>query len=232
MLDHKAIVHGLSPYSTCDISDALLKLNQPYGGFLPGIQLFSPTYLDAETRIVGPAYTVKFVPKSDTTSPKLETHYIDTIPASSIIFISSPPNAFNAVYGGLMSTRAVYSRAAGTVIDGCLRDLPAHQALKYPVFARSVVTPAYYEVARPSAVNEPLVFTYPPGVKGVNGPTATCIDAGDWIVGDANGVVYIPKGMVQKVLEMLPIQVEADEKMDVELAKGMSFEEARKKFRG
>jgi len=39
----------------------------------------------------------------------------------------------NACYGGLMSNRAKYLGAAGTVIDGRLRDLSEHRELGYPV---------------------------------------------------------------------------------------------------
>lgn len=39
----------------------------------------------------------------------------------------------NACYGGLMSNRAKYLGAVGTVIDGRLRDLQEHRDLEYPV---------------------------------------------------------------------------------------------------
>ena len=39
----------------------------------------------------------------------------------------------NACYGGLMSKRANHLGAAGTVIDGRLRDLQEHRDLEYPV---------------------------------------------------------------------------------------------------
>lgn len=58
---------------------------------------------------------------------------IDQIPRGAVVFISSPPKTINAVYGGLMSTRAKYSGAAGTVVDGRIRDLQEHRDLEYPV---------------------------------------------------------------------------------------------------
>lgn len=39
----------------------------------------------------------------------------------------------NACYGGLMSNRAKYLGAVGTVIDGRLRDLQEHRDLEFPV---------------------------------------------------------------------------------------------------
>lgn len=58
---------------------------------------------------------------------------IDSIPEGAVIFISSPAGITSAVYGGLMSARAKYSKAAGTVIDGRFRDLKEHRDLDYPV---------------------------------------------------------------------------------------------------
>ncbi len=73
---------------------------------------------------------------------------IDTLPANSILFISAPPGTLNAVYGGLMSNRAQYLGAAGTIVNGRVRDLQEHRDLDYPVFARDVGTTAPQEVLR------------------------------------------------------------------------------------
>lgn len=80
------------------------------------------------------------------------TNQIDQIPAGAVVFVSAPAGVFNAVYGGLMSGRAKCSGAAGTVVDGCFRDLQEHRELGYPVFAKDISTPSFYEVARPSEV--------------------------------------------------------------------------------
>jgi regulator of RNase E activity RraA len=67
------------------------------------------------------------------------TPQIDTVPAGSIIFISAPTDIPNAVYGGLMTHRARFSGAIGTVVDGNFRDLEEHQKLNYPVSAYTVM---------------------------------------------------------------------------------------------
>lgn len=41
------------------IADALIKLRLPHGGHLPGIEMYSPAYVDGPTRICGPAFTVR-----------------------------------------------------------------------------------------------------------------------------------------------------------------------------
>lgn|SRR5688572_6461157 len=59
----------------CDVSDALCKLGHPSGGFLPGITMWSPERQMGATKIVGPAYTVKYV-HAESAEPKLDSHYV------------------------------------------------------------------------------------------------------------------------------------------------------------
>jgi hypothetical protein len=60
----------------CDVSDALLKLNHPHGGFLSNITLWSPERQAGSTKVIGPAYTVRYVLKADVDAPKLDGHYV------------------------------------------------------------------------------------------------------------------------------------------------------------
>lgn len=57
------------------------------------------------------------------------------------------------------------------------------------------------------------------------------IRPGDYLIGDVNGVVVLPKELAEQAIPLMKKQVEADEKMAVEIAKGMSFSEASKMFR-
>lgn len=69
------------------------------------------------------------------TEVMIETHnlQIDGIPEDYVIFISCPRDVTNAVFGGLMATRARASGATGTIIDGRFRDLQEQRELGYPV---------------------------------------------------------------------------------------------------
>jgi regulator of RNase E activity RraA len=57
------------------------------------------------------------------------------------------------------------------------------------------------------------------------------INPGDYLVGDLNGVVVLPKDLAEKALPLMAKQVAADSKMAVEIQKGMTFAEASKRFR-
>jgi hypothetical protein len=60
----------------CDVADALSKLKVPHGGFLPGITMWSPRRQEGPAKIIGPAYTVKYVRKNYENEPKPAGHYV------------------------------------------------------------------------------------------------------------------------------------------------------------
>ncbi|KAK3495733.1 ribonuclease E inhibitor RraA/Dimethylmenaquinone methyltransferase [Neurospora crassa] len=226
MTEEDPIVKALQQYTTCDVSDALIKLKYRNGGFLSGLTMWSPHRQEGATKIVGPAYTVQYVPLDDP-RPKHPTHYIDNVPKGSVVFVSAPAKTPNAVYGGLMSTRARALGAVGSVIDGRFRDLQEQRDLHYPIFARDVGTAPPAELVKVVAVNVPVKLQ-----QTTDEQKDMMIHPGDYIVGDINGVVVLPKGLAEHALPLMKKQVEADAKMQVAIEGGMSFVEASRKFRG
>ncbi|TKA37284.1 hypothetical protein B0A54_11269 [Friedmanniomyces endolithicus] len=219
----KAVVKALEAYTSCDVADALSKLKVPHGGFLAGLTMWSPKRQDGPTKVVGPAYTVRYVRKNYENEPQPSGHYIDSIPSGSVVFISAPARSINACYGGLMSTRAKYSGAVGTIVDGRLRDLQEHRDLDYPVFARDVGTTAPAETMRVAAINEPVRLN--------SDDQDAVINPGDILVGDLNGVVCIPQHLAEKVVELIPSQLEADEKVAADIKNGRLVAESMKEHR-
>ena len=78
----------LSVFSTCEISDALIKLGVPHGGFIPDIHMLSPSP-PSNVCLCARAYTVQMVP-ADPSVPKLSSHFVDTVPFESVIVINAP----------------------------------------------------------------------------------------------------------------------------------------------
>ncbi|KAL4894017.1 ribonuclease E inhibitor RraA/Dimethylmenaquinone methyltransferase [Aspergillus ambiguus] len=222
--DPNNVIERLQKWGACDVADGLSKLKYPNGGFLEGLTMYSPEFQAGETKIVGQAFTVKFVPKSDTASPKLQGNYIDQVPSRGVIFISQPLPQVNAVYGGLMTLRAQALDAAGVVIDGRVRDLNEHRSLKFPVFAKSVGTTAGGEVCRPSEMNVPI---------RLNSDTQDAwINPGDYIIADLNGVVRLPQELAEQVLEAIPPIAEADAKCAEGIRAGRTVQDVFKEYRG
>ena len=85
-------------------------------------------------------------------------------------------------YWGEVLTTAAESRGiAGLVIDGGVRDTTALEAHGFPVFATTVAL-------RGATKNRPGSVGVPVAVGGVS------VAAGDWLVGDADGVTVMSRG--------------------------------------
>ncbi|CAG8439189.1 6538_t:CDS:2 [Diversispora eburnea] len=204
-------------YSSCDVADALLKLNHPHGGYLPDIIMFSPEQQAGPTKLVGPVFTV--VPISDTTSPKPAQHFADAAPEGSVVFVSAPPNSINAVWGGLMNTRAKERGVKGVIVDGRVRDLGELRADRLPVFAKSTSVLSSKAYTRPSTLNQPVTLN-----GNYNPPII--INPNDVIIADLDGAVCIPLQLLDNVLESCKKHVEMDNNVREELLKGTTITEA------
>lgn len=79
----------LEQLTTCEISDALIQLRVPQGGYIPDIYPYSPFQL-GNVKLCGPAYTVQMVHADNDSAPRLSNHFVDTAPAGSVIFIDAP----------------------------------------------------------------------------------------------------------------------------------------------
>ncbi|RSH87447.1 hypothetical protein EHS25_003357 [Saitozyma podzolica] len=86
-VDH-ALITRLKRLSACQVSDALVKSGIAHGGLITDMNAYS--LRDEGMRIAGPAFTVKMVHASDTTSPKPSQHFVDACPANHVLLIQAP----------------------------------------------------------------------------------------------------------------------------------------------
>ncbi|KAH8889005.1 RraA-like protein [Thozetella sp. PMI_491] len=193
-----AAVKQLRKFTSCDIGDALVKLKYPLGGYLDGLKLWSDK---PGTRVFGPAITVKMVETSDRSSPSLSKHFVDHNQAGSIMYIQQPKGVKSACWGGLMSTRAKYLQAEAAIIDGRMRDINEHNEIGFPIFARGQSILGSGGFTRASEVNVPLQFD-----------GDLWIHPGDFLIGDADGVVVTPSSLVEQVVALCQERFEIDEK--------------------
>ena len=89
---------ALASFSTCELSDALIKLGLPHGGHLPDVHRASSYPGASDERLCGPAYTVRMVLSSDESAPRLQQHFVDTAEDGSVMLISAPPREFDIDY--------------------------------------------------------------------------------------------------------------------------------------
>lgn len=226
----------LSKFTACDVSDALVQFGVKNGGFIPNLVQRS-----GSGTVVGRAYTVLYAPKSDP-RPAVKQLYIDQIEKDAVLVMGLPleqqltsapyVTVNNALYGGLMSTRAKYLEAAGSVVLGRIRDLAEHRDLKYGVWSYGVGLTAPGPVVKVVGINVPIQVA-------VEGETLEILPS-DYIVADENGVVRLPVGhtkgpeleiSVDKVLEYIPKRVHADTNVSEDIKKGRPAAEAQKYWR-
>lgn len=236
----------MGDYATTELSDALIKLGVKHGGYLPGIQQYSPM---AGVRISGPAYTVQMVPFNDTTAPKPTQHFVDAAPEGHIIVISAPPGepfasltltqasecvfstsqeVKSAVWGGLMTLGAQSRGALGVVVAGRCRDISEHREAGFPVFAGGQSTLGQRLFTRPSALNVPLQISS----GDASGWPDVGVNPGDWIVADQDGVVSIPKELLTRVCEIAEKGRREDEKCREDIIAGKGVQASFDKWRG
>lgn len=103
-----------------------------------------------------------------------------TVQPGDIIVISGQADESRALIGELIGGRARIRGVEGFVIDGAVRDAPGLEEYRMPVFARAVTAAGPYK-------NGPGVVGATIAVGGVP------VNPGDIIVGDADGVVVIPR---------------------------------------
>lgn len=92
-----------------------------------------------------------------------------------------------AAAGEILIARLQARNAAGLVADGGIRDYPAVQALGFPVYALGPAAPAH--IARHVAIDENLPVAC----------AEVLVMPGDVLVGDGEGVVCIPRHVVDTV---------------------------------
>lgn len=151
--------------SAANLSDAMHRR-----GVLPGLRPIGPGM-----KVVGRALTVRTAP-GDYAKP---VQAIDVAEPGDVIVVDAggvPP----AVWGEMASRSAMNRGLAGIVIHGALRDSGDIRALGFPAFATSVVPNA----GEPRGLGE---IGVPITISG------EVVEPGDWILGDDDGVVRIPR---------------------------------------
>jgi regulator of RNase E activity RraA len=234
-MNEQEIIQFLSKYTTCDVSDSLNQFGVKDGGFIPNLQNQSPVIEHASA--VGIAYTVLYAPKSDP-RPAVKQAYIDSVPKDSFVVIGLPIECQttcapyvkinNALYGGLMSTRAKFRQANGSVILGRIRDINEHQELQYPVWSYGVGTSAPGPQVKVVGINVPLQ------IKVIGEQDSILkINPGDFIIGDNNGIVRLENNhQLSSILNYIPKRVDADTKVSNDIKAGRPAAEAQKYWRG
>jgi len=185
----------LEMVSSANLSDALHR-----GGVLQGIRPLFPGI-----RMIGQAVTVRTYP-GDWAKP---VQAIDVAQPGEIVVIDAG-GAGPALWGELATHSAVQRNLGGVVIDGALRDSPEIMAMKFPAFSRLVM---------PNA-GEPKGF----GEIGVPITVGNKrVEPGDWLLGDDDGVVVLPKAIAVEYANRSMDVLERENRIREEIKEGSTL---------
>ena len=134
------------------------------------------------------------------------------------VYIANAPSLTYATWGGLMSTRAHYLKAAGAVLEGCVRDAYDIERLGFPVFCRGLY--AQDQRWRGKVVD----FRCAIEIGGVH------IVPGTLVFADREGVLVIPREAEQEAVERALEKARTENKVAAAIRAGMSTAEAFHKF--
>jgi len=134
------------------------------------------------------------------------------------VYVASGGSMGYAMWGELMSTRAIHLRAAGAVVNGCSRDTPGILALNFPTFSRGRY--AQDQRARGKVVD----FRLAVDIEGIR------VRPGDIVFGDIDGVLIIPREVEAEVCERALEKASTESRLKVEIAGGMGAAEAFARF--
>jgi len=134
------------------------------------------------------------------------------------VYICTGASPEYALWGGLMSVRARYLRAAGAVVDGYLRDSREILDLGFPVVSRG----CYAQDQGPRG----KVIDYRCPIR----VGAAYIEPGDIIFGDRDGVLVIPRHREAQIVEDALKKVRGESQVRAVLEQGLSTVEAFRKY--
>lgn len=175
--------------------------------------------LQLEMVVAGPAFTGQGYPITDTSNDDSSSRIrmLESIKPGTVSVWSSAGHFGAAHWGEIMSNAARERGCTGAVIDGGLRDTGFVLKMGFPVFYRfrcptsSIGRWAIREWQVPIKIGE------------------TTIQPDDFIFGDVDGVVVIPKEVTQEVLVKTETLMERETRMRVDLSQGVTVSEIYRK---
>ncbi len=187
MEDLRTIIEGFRDVATASVADAVDRVVRR-----PGFMTHEIKPILA-AKLVGPAVTVLERQALEAHPPTHALETIDGAPAGAVVVIGmedADASRNVACWGGLMTTAAVTRKLAGAVLDAGARDVEEIRQMGFPVFSRTVIPST--TVGRFVTVGRDVPVT----CGGVR------VHPGDIIVGDADGVVVVPRNHAAEVLRV------------------------------
>ena len=160
--------------------------------------------LHPEAKLVGIARTLRFVPNREDLFAShgggynAQKRVFDAVGDGEVVVIEARGEAGSGTLGDILAIRAHARGAAGIVTDGGVRDAAAVAAVGIPVYSSG---------AHPAVLGRKHV---PWDADVTIACGGTTVQPGDIIVGDADGVIVIPPGIAEEVVDAALAQEDED----------------------
>ena len=183
------LTRRLSAVSTATLTTVLMAL---------GIRrswMKGPRAIGRPARVVGPAFTLRFVPAREDlatpaswSSPRSTRAAIEAMPPGVITVVDAMGVTDAGIFGDLLCMRMVRRGVSALITDGALRDMAGVRETGLPVWAAAAAAPASVAALTFVGWQEPI------------GCGGTAVFPDDIIVADEDGAVVIPAALVHDVL--------------------------------
>ena len=159
--------------------------------FIQDVHPLSP----AARPMVGEAYTLRYIPAREDLNPITvfedpghpQRVAVEQCPVGAVMVIDSRRDPRAASAGSILITRMMRRGCAGIVTDGGFRDSPEIAALDFPAYHNRPTAPTNLTRHQAVEINCPIGCGEAP------------VWPGDIVVGDGEGVVIIPAGIVDEI---------------------------------
>ncbi len=204
-----SIKQAWSGLSTSNISDALDR----YGisGQCLGLKPLSNSF-----KLFGPAFTIRMIPVTEQKGTVGD--YIDDVPPDNVIVIDSGGTLDASVWGDLLTTVAKKRKIGGTVINGVCRDSSKSIELDYPIFSLGNIMRTGKGRLQVDKYNVPVLVE------------KTRVVPGDLVIGDADGVVIVPKERIEEILQSAREIKKKEDLIEKAIIGGIRLDKAREKY--
>ncbi|MCD2169075.1 fumarylacetoacetate hydrolase family protein [Microbacterium sp. JC 701] len=170
------------------------------------------------SRFVGTARTLRFVPHREDLfashggGQNAQKRAFDAVGEGEVIVIEARGETGSGTLGDILAIRAHARGAAAIVTDGGVRDAEAVAAVGIPVFTAG---------AHPAVLGRRHVPWETDVAVGCGGTT---VEPGDILVGDGDGVIVIPPGIAEEVVDAALAQEAEDAWIAEQVASGHPIE--------
>ena len=173
--------------------------------------------LDRNMKVTGFAATIEFEPTSeydtkDPYGPAID--FLDTLQAGEVAVVATGQSIRSAFWGELFSTAAKGRGATGVISDGPLRDL--NQIFEVGFSAFGIGTSPYDYKGRMKVTR----------VRSEVNCGGVTVSPGDFIIGDIDGVVVVPKFAIEMVFAAANARVLGENHVLKDLKAGSSVRAA------